>query len=86
MKITNYTDFRNNHRLYSHDVAINMNAHGYDMLNHWDLDAGEKSLDAVRSYIKQVYGDDDSTYVYHRTVTTGWRLPYIFLYLKRETA
>lgn len=82
MKITNYTDFRNKNRLYSHNVQINMNAHGYQMVSHWDLDVGEKSLDAIRSYIKHV-GDDNSEYVYYRTVTTGWRLPYLFLYVKR---
>jgi hypothetical protein len=82
MIIQSYHNFKNSNSYHSRNVIYNLSIHGYRLVKEFDLDIGEKSMDAVKELVeanKEHYTD----FVYYRT-TDLWRLPYMMLFGKSK--
>ncbi len=84
--IKSYQEFMKIHTKYTRSPHFNMDRHGFYCVYQRDIcvydnNKCERSRDAVQDYINCVGEARYSEYVYYRT-QDGWRLPYIFIFVK----
>ena len=83
LEIQNFNTYkkRYSYKKYYNSIEVNMRSNGFATLFDGEIDPGEKSLDVVNGWIKDM--DLDGLVVYRKT-TGAWGLPYLFVFYKEN--
>jgi hypothetical protein len=71
MNITDYIEFKKNHKQYSRKVAINLHTHGFTQVIEWEIDKGDnwklevdKMVETYKTF--QYNGKHPTEFIYYK--------------------